>query len=281
MARTIAEIQQQMLDNIAADAVLSPLLTSTSKRAIYRVLTYIVATAISILEQLMDIFSAQIETTVSQAAPDTGPWLQAQIFKFQYSADSPQIVQLINLAPTYPIVDESLRIITRCSVTTNLASSVIIKVAKSEPPQALTSNELTALQSYVNVIGAAGISYSVRSLNSDKLYIQAQVFYNGQYSDVISANVIQAINNFLSQLPFNGQMRVSDLEQAIRSVAGVTDVLLQNVQARADSVAFGSGTYLVQNNQVISRLWPTVAGYMVGETTSGQTLTDSLAFIPE
>jgi hypothetical protein len=185
------------------------------------------------------------------------------------------------LAPTYPIIDESLRIVTRCSVTTDLANSVIIKVAKSDPPQALTSNELTALQSYVNVIGAAGITYSVRSLNSDKLYIQAQVFYNGQYSDVISANVIQAINNFLSQLPFNGQMRVSDLEQAVRGVAGVTDVLLQNVQARADSVAFGSGTYLVQNNQVISRLWPTVAGYMVGETTSGQTLTDSLLFIPE
>lgn len=281
MARTIAQVQQQILDSIAADAILSPLLTSVSKRAIYNVWTYIIAASISLLEQLMDIFSLAIETTVAQAAPDTGQWLQAQIFKFQYSADVAQVVQLINLAPSYPVVDASLRIITRCSVTTDLANSVIIKVAKSEPPEALTTNERTALQSYVNVIGAAGITYTVSSLASDKLYVQAQIFYNGQYSDVISANVIQAINSFLSQLPFNGQMRVSDLEQAIRGVAGVTDVLLQNIQARADSVSFGSGTFLVLNNQVISRLWPTVAGYMISETTSGQTLTDTLAFIPE
>lgn len=281
MARQISQIEQQTLDAISADPILSPILTSTSKRAIYRVLAYIVSASIGALEQLMDVFSAAIETTVSKAAPSTGSWLQDQIFKFQYSADSPQIVQLISFAPSYPVVDESLRIITRCSVTTDLANSVLIKVAKSDPPEALVANELTALQSYVNVVGAAGISYTVRSLASDKLYIQAQIFYNGQYSDVISANVIQAINTFLSQLPFNGQMRVSDLEQAIRGVAGVTDVLLQNVQARADDVTFGSGTYLVLNNQVISRLWPTVAGYMVGETTSGQTLTDTLQFVPE
>ncbi|KAA2242814.1 hypothetical protein F0L74_09810 [Chitinophaga agrisoli] len=281
MARQIAQIEQQILDAKAADPVLSPLLTSTSKRAIYRVWAYIVASSIAILEQLMDVFSAAIESTVAKAAPGSAPWLQAQIFNFQYSADVPQVVQLVNLAPQYPITDASLRIVTRCSVTTDLANSVIVKVAKSDPPEALASNELTALQSYVNTIGVAGVTYTVRSLSSDKLYLQAQVFYNGQYSDVIASNVIQAVNGFLSQLPFNGQMRVSDLEQAIRGVAGVTDVLLQNVQARADGVAFGSGTYLVLNNQVISRLWPTVAGYMVGETTSGQTLTDTLQFIPE
>ncbi len=280
MARTIAQIQQQILDSVAADTTLSSL-TSVSKRAIYRLWAYITAVSISILEQLMDVFSAEIETTVSKAAPATGQWLQEQIFKFQYSPDVAQVAQLINLAPSYPVVDESLQIITRCSVNTDLANNVIVKVAKSEPPEALTPTELTALQSYVNVIGAAGITYAVRSLSSDKLYIQAQIFYNGQYSDVISANVIQSINNYLSQLPFNGQMRVSDLEQAIRAVAGVTDVLMQNVQARADTVAFGSGTYLVLNNQVISRLWPTVAGYMVSETTSGQTLADTLQFIPE
>lgn len=281
MARTIAQIQQQMLDNITADNVLGPLLTSTSKRAIFRLLTYVMATAISILEQLMDIFSANIEATVAKGAPSTGAWLQDQIFSFQYSADAPQVVQLINFAPSYPVVDASLRIITRCSVTTDLANSVIIKVAKGEPPEALAFSELTALQSYVNVIGTDGIDYSVRSLNPDQLYVKAQIFYNGQYSDVIAANVIQAINSFLAALPFNGQMRISNLEAAIRNVTGVTDVLLQTVVARADDTDYGSGTALVLNNQSISRLWPTVAGYMIPETTAGQTLSDTLQFVPE
>jgi hypothetical protein len=281
MARQISEIQQQMLDNIAADSVLSPLLTSTSKRAVYRLFTYVVAVGINALEQLMDIFTADVEAVAAAAAPATPAWLQDQIFKFQYSATTPQVVQLINFAPAYPVIDETLQIITRCSVTTNLSNSVIIKVATGEPPAALSSPQLSALQSYVTQIGVAGVVYNVISQASDKLYVQANVYYQGQYSAVIKADVIAAIENFLAGIPFNGQVKITDLEDAITAVEGVTDVVLVNVRARADGTAFASGSYLVQNQQTISRLWGTVAGYMVGETTTGNTLNNSLTFIAE
>lgn len=281
MARTVSDIQQQMLDNIAADATLSTLLTSTSKRAIYRLYTYIVAVAINALEQLIDIFTASVEATAAAASPATPSWLQAQIFNFQYSATTPQVIQLINFAPAYPIVDPTLRIISRCSVTTNLSNSVIIKVATGTTPSALSAPQLAALQAYVNEIGIAGVIYSCISNASDKLYVQANVYYKGQYSAVIQANVIAAINTFLAAIPFNGQMKISDLEEAIRSVEGVNDVVLVNVKARDNGTAFASGNYLVQAQQTIGRLWPTIAGYMIAETTSGQTLADSLTFIAE
>ena len=67
MARSVSLIQQQMLDNIAADATLSTLLTSTSKRAVYRLFTFIVAVAINALEQLIDIFTASVEATAAAA----------------------------------------------------------------------------------------------------------------------------------------------------------------------------------------------------------------------
>lgn len=281
MARQISEIQQQMIDNIAADSVLGTLLTSTSKRAIYRLFTYVVAVAINALEQLMDIFTAEVEAVAAAAAPATPSWLQAQIFNFQYSPTTPQVIQLINFAPAYPVVDETLRIITRCSVTTNLSNSVIIKVATGEPPAALSGPQLAALQSYVTEIGVAGVVYNVISQASDKLYVQANVYYQGQYSAVIKANVVAAIENFLAGIPFNGQVKISDIEDAITGVEGVNDVVLVNVRARADGTAFASGSYLVQNQQTASRLWGTVAGYMVGETSTGNTLNDSLTFIAE
>lgn len=281
MARSVSEIQQQMLDNIAADDTLGTLLTSTSKRAIYRLWTYIVAVAINALEQLMDIFTADVEATAAAAAPATPSWLQAQIFKFQYDANVPQVVQLINFAPAYPVVDESLQIITRCSVTTNLSNNVLVKVATGEPPAALSSPQLASLQSYLAEIGIAGVVYNVISSAADKLYVQANVYYQGQYSAVIKADVIQAIDNYLASIPFNGQVKITDIEDAITSVEGVTDVVLVNVRARADGTVFASGSYLVQNQQTISRLWGTVAGYMVGETTTGNTLADSLNFIAE
>jgi hypothetical protein len=93
--------------------------------------------------------------------------------------------------------------------------------------------------------------------------------------------VIDAINTFFASLPFDGSMKLLDLEIAIRNVQGVNDVVFQNVQARADGTSFGSGTYLVQSQTVVGRIWPTVAGYIVGETTSGQTLANTLNFIPE
>ncbi|HWB91960.1 MAG TPA: hypothetical protein VG605_08915, partial [Puia sp.] len=217
----------------------------------------------------------------ASAAPASGPWLQAQVLKFQYSADVPQIVQLIEFAPQYPVVDSSLCIISRCSITTNLANSVLIKVATGNPPNALTSDQLAALQSYVNIMGVAGVTYQVQSLSADLMYVNAQVFYQGQYGSSIQLAVITAINTFLSQLPFNGRMRVSDLEEAIREVPGVTDVLLMNVSARGAATSFGSGTLLVSANQVASRYWDTVAGYMIEENTAGNTFSDTLVFIPE
>lgn len=284
MSRSISVIQQQMLDSIAADTTLSPVLTSTSKRAIYRLLTFIVATAIAMLEQLIDIFKLSVETTAAAAAPASYSWLQAQVFQFQYSAVLPQIVQFINFAPSYPIVDPTLQIITRCSITTSLSNSVLIKVAKGVTPGPLSSPEIIALTAYINPpfgIGVAGINYVVSSKNSDKLYVQATIFYQGTYSSVIQLNVINAINTFLSTLPFNGQMKISDLESAIRTVAGVNDIQFANVSARADAVSFGSGTFLVQSGNELSRLWATDSGYIVNETTAGQDLANTLSFIAE
>jgi hypothetical protein len=281
MARQISVIETQITDAVAADPVLSVQLTSTSKRAIWRLWAFIVAACVGILEQLMDQNKAEVEALIAQAAPGTPQWLQAQVFKFQYSATTPQVIQLINLAPQYPVVDPTLRIVTRCSVTTDLANVVTIKTAKQEPPTALDNLELSALASYINQVGVAGIQYNVVSLLADRLFVDAQVFYTGLFSSVIKSNVILAIDNYLASIPFNGQIKVSELEKAILAVDGVVDVILHNVIARAQATAFGSGTALVQNNAVAGRLWPTVAGYAISEDTAGQTLADTLTFVSQ
>lgn len=280
MARSIDTIQQQIIESKEADPVLNVRLTSTSKRAIWRLWSFITAVAINILEQAIDVMVAVTEAMVAAAAPGTPTWVQAQVFKFQYSSSTPQVVQLINLAPVYPVVDTSLRIITRCSVTTDVNNTVTIKVAKGEPPVALASGELDALQSYIDVMGVAGVSYNVVSLAADRLMVAADVYYTGLYAAVIQADVIAAIDAYLAGIPFNGRIKVSDLEIAIRDVTGVEDVVLKNVVARAAATAYGSGTALVLNNTTASRFWPTLAGYAISEDTALATLADTLTFYP-
>ena len=280
MARSVEQINNEIIAKVESTAELSEL-TSSSRRSIWRLFAWVIAYIQSLFEQKTDLFKSEIETIVDYSVPNTASWLQQKAFKFQYDAVTPQVITLVDLVPTYPIVNEDLQIVSRCSVKADLSNNVKIKVAKSEPPVALTSGERSALQDYINVIGCAGINYLVSSGTSDKLYIQADIYYQGQYSAIISDNVISAIENYLSQLPFDGQLLVSDLERTIRQTTGVKDVVLKNVRARANGTALSSASYLVQSNAVISRNWNTVAGYIVGETTASNTLADTLNFIAQ
>jgi len=281
MARTVDEIQQQIIASVTATPELNSLTQNNSRRSIWRLWTFITASAIAILEQLIDVFKTNTEATISAAAPETPNWLQVQMFKFQYSDTTPQVIQLIDLVPQYPTIDTNLNIVTRCSVKTQINNQVVIKLAKEDPPTPLINDELSAAQSYVNIIGVAGVNYICVSQDSDKLFVQADVYYNGAYSSVILDNVVNAITNFLSTLPFDGSLKINDLDIVIRNVIGVNDVVLTNVKARENGVTLANATYLVNNNQYVGRIWNTVAGYIVPETTSGSTLSDTLNFIAE
>jgi hypothetical protein len=283
MARSIDTIQAEIIATKNAQPELAAL-NSASKRSIWQLWTYITATCIAILEQLLDVFISNVETQVAASAAASALWVQSKMFAFQYDATTPQIVQLINTVPQYPVVDATKRIITACSVTSDISNVVNIKVAKSNPLAALSLLEKSSAQGYINTIGIAGINYNVISLNPDKIYIDASIYYQGQYAAIIQTSVIDTLTAYLQNLStinFDGSLKISDLEAVIRNVAGVNDVVLNNVRGREDAVLFAAGIDLVLNTAIIQRQWKTVAGYIVQETTSGKTFADSLTFIAQ
>jgi hypothetical protein len=290
MARSVATIQAQIIASIAGNSNMTyvdsnnntqNLTNNTSHRALWLAWTYIIAVAISIFEQLLDVYQATIEGFVAQSAAASQLWLQAKMFQFQYSATNPQVIQLVNTVPVYPVVDPTLRIITACAVSQG-SGSVNIKVAKGNTFVKLSSTENAAAAAYIGVIGDAGITYNVISLDPDLLYIDADIYCQGQYSSIIRTNVINAIVAFLQNLSvtnFDGALKMSDLEGVIRGVTGVNDVLMKKVSARPAAVSFGSGFQLINASTVVSRQYNSAAGYIIQETTSGSTFSDSLNFI--
>ena len=280
MARTVNEIYAAIVAEKEANADLSGL-TSDSNRAIWRLWAWVIAACQAIFEQIMDVYVATIEEYVAKSPAASTLWIQDKMFKFQYDATNPQIVQLIDLAPQYPVIDATKRIITACSVTSGISNVVNVKIAKGSPYQALSVSELSAAQSYINTIGVAGITYTCISLDADKIYIDAEIFYLGQYSAIIQTSVITALNNYLQTLSiinFDGSIKMSDLEGVIRNVAGVSDVIMNNVKVRDDATPFISSTFLIQNKTLISKSYNSKSGYLVGETTTGNTFADSLVF---
>jgi len=287
MARKVDEINAYIVSNLVANfaaigITIDPL--TWSKRNMLRLICFTVATCQALLEQLQDLFQQTIEDIAAKAPAASAPWVQDKMFKFQYSATDPQIIALVDTVPTYPVVDPLLRIITACSVTSSVSNETQIKVAKGNPFVALDSSEKAAAQGYINIIGVAGINYVVLSSDSDKMFIEADIYYQGQYAAIIQANVIAAIEAWFVDRAtnnFNGTVDMADLEGIINSVKGVNDVVLKNVRGRADADLFSAGIDLILNTQVIQRKWQTVAGYIGQETDTGHTFADSLNFIAE
>jgi len=287
MARSVSDIQTQVVGQLVANfSAVGITVDSTkwSKRNIMQLLCFTFATCSAYLEQLMDVLKTSIETTASQSAASSSLWIQAQMFNFQYSSPTPQILQMIGTVPQYPIIDPTLRIITGCSVSSVTPNQVTIKVAKSNPFTALLTAELSAAQGFINLIGTAGVNYTVVSLSPDYVYVQANVYYQGQYSAIIQVNVTAAINGLLQNISvnnFDGALKMSDLENVIRNVPGVNDVQLVNVKCRSNATPFASAISLILNSLQISRLWMPVAGYCTQETTTGNTFADTITYIAQ
>jgi hypothetical protein len=284
MARTVAQIKQYLVDRKAEEAALNGLTTDSSV-SIWGLLLYVNAVGQAILEQMLDLFRIEIETKIDSAAPNNAQWLKSKVLAFQYSDTDPQIVDVNedpdNFSVKYPVINSALRIVTRCSIRTNANKQVLVKVAKFDPPVQLASGEASSLQAYVELISPPGIVYTVVNLVSDKIFIDAEIYYNGQYASVISANVIAAIKTYLASLPFDGNVKVSNVEDAIQSVTGVTDVKIKTIKCRKDATALASATVVYDlATGINNKKYETVSGYIVEETTASNTFADTLQFIP-
>ena len=311
MARSVNVIQSQIITSIAANPYLTytdsngivrNIVYNTSTRAVWRAFTFIVASAIAVFEQLLDIYVAQIETILSQTSAASFLWVQYRMFQFQYDATNPQVVQLINGVPSYPVVDPSLCPFTACSVYLDITNTVQVKVAVGNPLAPASSQVVAAAQSYITQIGST-VNYNVVSLTPDAIYIQADIFYNGMYSAVIQANVIAALQAYLqyvSQQNFDGSLLMSDIETVLKGrnvlfpVDGVNDAVLKNVYIRRNNsvvtdpvpVTTPTGFPLITNKTWVNRIYtpdsiPYTAGYYATETTTNFQITDSLNFIAQ
>ena len=277
MARTVQQIKQQMLDAKNADPTLSSL-TSTSQTAKWNLYYFIVASCIAVFEQLQDLFKVDLENIAATAAPSTPQWTRDKVLKFQ-TGDVAEL-NTTTFVIEYPTLNVANQILTRCAVVTAPNRTVLIKVAKSDPPTPISGSEQTELEDYLKTFMAAGIDFSVINEDSDKMEVVANIYYNGQYSTVISTNVESALNNYMANLPFNGRITTQSVIDAIQSAEGVITASLTRILVRRDTVAYGAGVTLYNlSTGIDSVTYDTYSGYVTEETATGHTFNDTLTYI--
>lgn len=271
MARSIAEIKEVIRLKKNDYPTLSPILFKEEGGSIVGILNNIadvVAINQNLHEQIFDTYTANIDNSINNGVLQTDAWLRSKVLDFQYSATNPQYVQLDTdtFTANYPIENDELKIITRCAVVTQGGGVVSVKVAKSDPPTALSGAEVTALESYLDIVSCAGIKPVVISEASDKLTVTATIYYDGQFFDTIQQDCEDAINNYLENLPFNGEYQIIKMIDALQLVGGFKDIVVSSVGARRDSVV-GFTT--------VTRNYNPYSGYLTedGSSTFASTIT--------
>jgi hypothetical protein len=249
MARTIKEIHDGLLAKVANDAVLSNELNSTSDFAIYRLFLYIVAFGSWVVENLHDVFKADVNETIAAMKPHSLRWYAEKAKQFQYGYNLvPETDYYDNTGLTAAQIKES-KIVAYAAVVEQ-ARGLRIKVAKLVGGilVPLDANELVAFIAYMNAIKDAGVKLNITTAVADRLRIELIVRINplvlkmdGSRNDGTDpAPVKSAQDNFLLNLPFNGVYSVQKNIDAIQKVDGVEDLQLVGVQTKYGNLNFTS-----------------------------------------
>ena len=265
MARSIQEIQTLILQAKAQEPALNEL-NSTSKVAIWRLWVYIIAVAIWSLEKLFDLHRADIERRLSELKPHTARWYRSKALAFQYGFDLlPDSDKFNNQGHTEEAIEASKIVKYSAVIESKNEGRLIVKIAgeQGDTLQPITDAQKQDFEAYLQEIKDAGVRLSVVNYQPDILHLQMKIVYdplvldsNGQ-SIIHATNPVEtAIKDYLKRLPFNGELVLAHLIDALQQAEGVKIPHL--VLAQSKNIT-SSGDYGAFETIEISKI-PT-AGY--------------------
>lgn len=264
MARTIAEIQQDMITAKEAETSLSGL-TSTSVTAIWRVIFYICAVAIKVIEDLFDVIQADVEARRLEIPVGVLKWYASESLVYQFG-DS---LVFADGRLDYATIDTT-KYVVDLSAADLVNGVIIVKAAKltSGVAEKLSAGELTGFTQYWLEKRFAGESLSIISVDPDLLKASYRITRDAQIlasdgsllTDASSFPVEDAITDFLQtfqEVNFAGTMQVMKLTDAIQTATGVLNAVATNIEGKADGAA--SYTDILA---IAGQVYTATAGYM-------------------
>lgn len=254
MARTLKEIKDAMTATFCQERAvvekyeLNPKKSfdqQFSSASIENILFYCFAFAIWTLEVLFDKHRTEVERRIEQLEPHTLRWYVNKAKAFMYG------YQLVKEADYYDTTELSETDIDKARVVKYAVASesntvVYLKVAargEDGQPAKLNASQFASLTSYMNSVKDAGVAIKLVNENADKIRINMVVYYDptvmnsdGAVSDGTQP-VLEAVKTVITNLPFNGVFRKSDLLAAVIDVPGVEVADIVSVKVKTANAA--------------------------------------------
>jgi hypothetical protein len=251
MSRTLTDIYNALATEKAAQPELEALvpeldnaqqllsdLNTPSRVARWRLMLWVVAVAIWVHERLWDIFKAEVDALAARSSVGTRRWYQEQALAFQFGYD---LVEGEDGVFRYEEDVPESRIVVRAAVAEQ-SGTVLLKVARMNAGALapLTAPQLIAFAAYLAQVKMAGTIINLLSAAPDLLKVQFVVYYNplvlSGLGELITDDAVKpvevAINDYIKALPFNGELRLTALVDAVQRAVGVEDPRLISAEAK-------------------------------------------------
>ena len=233
--RTIEQIKKEITDAWMADANLRAAYgmaegasweSTFSKVGFENLFVYIMASAIWVHEKLFEAHRTDVTNYISTMKPHTLRWYVAKA-KLYRAGQS-----LIDGTDKYNdegLTNEEIAALqpVKFAAATEISGAVYIKVA-SDSRTPITAEQAEGLNAYFAEIKDAGVQVEIINREPTALKLSLTVHYNAMVLDNTGTNlatgetaVKDAIKNYISNLPFNGEFRISELVDILQKVDGV------------------------------------------------------------
>lgn len=250
--RTLEEIQNEIITAKESNPELSRL-SSTSKSAIWRNLVYTISFAIWLLENIFQQHKKEVDTALLELTPHTPRWYRNKALAFQYGFDLlTDSDKYNNEGFTEEQIANSKIIKYSAVVEAETESRLIIKIAteKNDELNPIDVQEQQTFEAYIKEIKDAGVRITVINYEPDILRLGIRIVRNPLVLDANGMSILTGkypiqddLQEFMKELPFNGELILQDLANKLEKTEGVKIVQIDYAQSKwidADLGGYGS-----------------------------------------
>lgn len=247
---TKAQIKLQMTTSFMGNATLSNIYgfalndafeTHFSLVSLENIWFEIVASAFFIHAQLFGQHVKEVDEKILNQKRGGLPWYRFMALQFQYGFDLVSDKDYFDNGTATTEAIENSKIIKYSAVSEAEDSSrVIIKVA-GEIDGVLSPISLVqqdAFEAYIKEIRIAGVQCTIINYLPDRLLLNIQIKRDALLLDsngmsILNGNypVVDALKEFMKELPFDGELRLSALVDKLQQVSGVLDATVLSAQS--------------------------------------------------